>query len=77
MSETCREQRKESDMTQDQREQWDAVVVGSGLGGLACAAYLNATGRRTLVLEAHDVAGGDSQTFRRGVRGRTALGAIG
>jgi phytoene dehydrogenase-like protein len=52
------------------REQWDAVVVGSGLGGLACAAYLAAAGRRTLVLEAHYVAGGNSQVFRRRHRGR-------
>jgi phytoene dehydrogenase-like protein len=48
---------------------WDAIVVGSGLGGLACAAYLCAAGRRTLVLESHYVAGGNSQVFRRRVRG--------
>jgi phytoene dehydrogenase-like protein len=52
------------------REQWDAVVIGSGLGGLACAAYLTATGKRTLVLEAHYVAGGNSQVFRRRHHGR-------
>jgi len=51
------------------RRDWDAIVVGSGLGGLACAAYLCAAGRRTLVLEAHTVAGGNSQVFRRSVRG--------
>ena len=51
------------------REIWDAVVVGSGLGGLTCAAYLCASGRRTLVLERHYVAGGNSQAFRRHVRG--------
>lgn len=49
---------------------WDAIVIGSGLGGLTCAAYLCAAGRRTLVLEAHSVAGGNSQVFRRTVRGR-------
>ena len=54
----------------DEREQWDAVVIGSGLGGLACAAYLCAAGKRTVVLEAHYVAGGNSQVFRRGIRGR-------
>jgi all-trans-retinol 13,14-reductase len=53
------------------REQWDAVVIGSGLGGLACAAYLCASGRRTLVLESHYVAGGNSQAFRRSIRGRS------
>jgi phytoene dehydrogenase-like protein len=49
---------------------WDAIVVGSGLGGLTCAAYLCALGRRTLVLESHYVAGGNSQAFRRRIRGR-------
>ncbi|MFI1768431.1 phytoene desaturase family protein [Streptomyces sp. NPDC020800] len=44
---------------------WDVVVVGSGLGGLTCAAYLAACGRRTLVLEQNQVAGGCSQVFRR------------
>jgi phytoene dehydrogenase-like protein len=51
-------------------EHWDAIVVGSGLGGLACAAYLSAAGKRTLVLEAHYVAGGNSQVFRRRHHGR-------
>jgi phytoene dehydrogenase-like protein len=51
-------------------ERWDAVVVGSGLGGLSCAAYLAAAGKRTLVLEAHYVAGGNSQVFRRRHHGR-------
>ncbi len=57
-------------MSQELREQWDAVVIGSGLGGLACAAYLCAAGKRTLVLEAHYVAGGNSQVFRRSRRKR-------
>jgi phytoene dehydrogenase-like protein len=51
-------------------EKWDAVVIGSGLGGLACAAYLCAAGRRTLVLESHYVAGGNSQVFRRKHQGQ-------
>ncbi len=52
------------------RETWDAIIIGSGLGGLVCGAYLAAAGKRTLVLEAHYVAGGNSQVFRRDVRGR-------
>jgi phytoene dehydrogenase-like protein len=52
------------------REHWDAIVIGSGLGGLTCAAYLCALGKRTLVLEAHYVAGGNSQAFRRQIRDR-------
>ncbi|GGQ81999.1 phytoene desaturase family protein [Couchioplanes azureus] len=45
--------------------EWDAIVIGSGLGGLTCAAYLTAAGKRTLVLEQNQVAGGCSQVFRR------------
>jgi len=55
-------------MPNSAREQWDAIVVGSGLGGLACAAYLTAAGKRTLVLESHYVAGGNTQTFRRNLK---------
>jgi all-trans-retinol 13,14-reductase len=54
-----------------ERESWDAIVIGSGLGGLSCAAYLAAAGKRTLVLEGHYVAGGNSQAFRRHYQGRT------
>ncbi len=54
-----------TDASDDQREKFDAIVIGSGLGGLATAAYLCASGRRTVVLEAHYVAGGNSQVFRR------------
>jgi len=51
----------------DQRRptQVDALVVGSGLGGLSSAAYLAACGSRTIVLEQGKVAGGCSQVFRR------------
>jgi phytoene dehydrogenase-like protein len=44
---------------------WDAIVVGSGLGGLTSAAYLTTNGLRTLVLEQYDVVGGCSHVFRR------------
>lgn len=46
-------------------ETWDAVIVGSGIGALICAAYLAAEGARVLVLEQHDVAGGSAHVFRR------------
>ncbi|MBL8346645.1 MAG: NAD(P)/FAD-dependent oxidoreductase [Rubrivivax sp.] len=44
---------------------WDAVVIGSGIGGLASAAALGKRGKRVLLLEQHSVAGGQTQTFRR------------
>jgi all-trans-retinol 13,14-reductase len=47
-------------------EAWDAIVIGSGVGGLAVASLLGAKlGRRVLVLERHYTAGGFTHTFRR------------
>ena len=37
---------------------WDALVVGAGHNGLACAAYLAKAGRTVLVLEARERVGG-------------------
>lgn len=44
---------------------FDAIVIGSGIGGLACACALTRSGYRVLVLERHFVAGGLTQTFSR------------
>ncbi len=38
--------------------QWDAIVVGAGHNGLACAAYLAREGKRVLVLESRQRIGG-------------------
>ncbi len=47
------------------REPWDALVVGSGIGGLGAAALLAKAGLKTLVLERHYVSGGFTHTFER------------
>jgi all-trans-retinol 13,14-reductase len=44
---------------------FDAIVIGSGIGGLACAAALAKTGHKVLILEQHYAAGGLTQTFSR------------
>ncbi|KAL5257799.1 hypothetical protein ACHWQZ_G012661 [Mnemiopsis leidyi] len=44
-------------------ESFDAVVVGSGIGGLTVAAILSKVGKKVLVLEQHDQAGGCCHTF--------------
>src|SRR5208337_5100424 len=47
-------------------EQWDAIVIGSGIGGLTAAAMLSVHGgKRVLVLERHYVAGGFTHSFHR------------
>jgi len=45
---------------------WDAVIIGSGIGGLACAGMLAARGRKVLVLEQAATPGGYLTSFRRG-----------
>jgi all-trans-retinol 13,14-reductase len=45
---------------------WDAIVIGSGLGGLAAAAAIANRGKRVLVLERHASFGGAATVYRHG-----------
>jgi len=44
---------------------WDAIVIGSGLGGLSAAAAFARQGFKALVLEQHTAPGGYATTFKR------------
>lgn len=45
---------------------WDAIVVGAGNGGLVAAACLAKAGKKTLLLERHNLPGGFATSFKRG-----------
>lgn len=46
-------------------DEYDTIVIGSGVGGLACGALSAKYGDKTLVLEAHVKPGGSAHTFTR------------
>ena len=45
---------------------WDAVVVGSGMGGMTAAVALSKMGHRVLLLEQYKTLGGLTHSFSRG-----------
>lgn len=53
------------EQAQDNEEVVDVVVIGSGVGGLSCAALSAKYGLKTLCVEAHDTSGGVAHSFDR------------
>lgn len=62
---TRADQAKPERYRQLDRERYDVVVIGAGLGGLTAAALLAARGKAVLVVDQHYVAGGNATVFRR------------
>src|SRR4030042_192177 len=46
-------------------EEYDVAVIGAGIGGLTCAAYLAGKGKKVKVFEQHFVPGGCCTSFSR------------
>mgnify|MGYP000182031772 CR=1 FL=1 len=46
-------------------KEYDTIVIGSGMGGMAAAGILARFGQRVLVLEKHYIAGGLTHSFKR------------
>ena len=51
--------------TQHAARHYDVIVIGSGIGGLCCAALLTKLGRTVCVLEQHYTAGGFTHSYQR------------
>ncbi|MEM7182889.1 MAG: NAD(P)/FAD-dependent oxidoreductase [Spirochaetota bacterium] len=46
-------------------DSYDAIVIGSGMGGMSASSLLAQAGKKVLLLEQHNVIGGCTQTFSR------------
>lgn len=47
-------------------EEYDAIIIGAGIGGLVCGCYLAKAGMKVLICEQHYKPGGYCTSFRRG-----------
>ena len=58
-----------ADLDFDQLPYWDVVIIGAGPGGLAASLTTAHRGLTTLVIEAKDKTGADSQSFYTPISG--------
>jgi len=52
-------------MTNTEYDNWDVIVIGSGMGGMAAGAALSRVGNKVLLLEQHQTLGGLTHSFSR------------
>ena len=50
-------------MADADKTHWDAIVIGSGIGGMAAAAALSKVGHKVLLLEQYQTLGGQTHSF--------------
>ena len=56
---------RHSETSTKEKPLWDAIVIGSGIGGLVTASQLAAKGAKVLVLENYNIPGGSGGSFKR------------
>lgn len=62
----------------DGTDEFDVIIIGSGMGGMACGAALAHYGRKVLILEQHYIPGGFTHMFgRKGFHWDVGVHAIG
>lgn len=47
------------------KSQYDAIIIGAGIGGLICGAFLAKADKKVLILEQHSMPGGYCTSFKR------------
>ncbi len=47
------------------KSEYDAIVIGAGIGGLVCGAFLAKAGKKVLIAEQHSMPGGYCTSFKR------------
>lgn len=67
------EGRKEKRDRANAAEHWDVIVIGAGMAGLLIAYYLKQEGRQVLVLEAAEVASGQTERTTAKITGQHGL----
>lgn len=53
-------------MPKKDKEIYDAIIIGAGMGGLVCGCYLARAGMKVLIAEQHYKPGGYCTSFKRG-----------
>ncbi len=47
------------------QSKYDVIILGAGIGGLVCGAFLAKSGKKVLIIEQHNIPGGYCTSFKR------------